>query len=47
MDRTSVQPLSNYNTRGTDVNKRLKAFDDKIAASIAKNDILADYEDPT
>ena len=42
---TSVQPFSDEDMRNPDVKKRLKAFDDKIAAKLAKNEILADAED--
>ena len=42
-----VQPLSDEDMRNPDVKKRLKAFDDKIAAKLANNETLADAEYPT
>ena len=42
---TSVQPFSDKDMRNPDIQKRLKSFDDKIAANIANNETLVDAED--
>ena len=44
MASTLGQPLSDKDMQNTEFNKRLKAFDDKITAKLANNDILADNE---
>ena len=46
MDRILVQQLSDEDMK-TKINKRIKAFDNKISARIANNKIIADAEYPT
>ena len=46
ISRTTVQPFSDEDMRDPDVKKRLKAFDDKIAAKMRKNEVLLDEEAP-
>ena len=47
MDNTLVQSFPNEGMRDPGVKKRLKEFDDKIAAKLTNNDIIEDAEDPT
>ena len=47
MSHTLVQLFSDEDMKISYVRKRLKAFDNKIAAKLKINDIIEDAEDPT
>ena len=44
--RTSVQPFSDEGMQNLEVNKRIKASNDKISAKLVNNEILEDDTDP-